>query len=278
MYNIIRVAEHLRRVNYPRRILTPLTDAEGNLLHRDEAGGVWRVFPYFAQTVTLSRPEHKEQVRAAAGAYGEFLHCLRDLPPTEISETLPHFHDANYRKSQLLSVLQNAAPERRIAARREIDIIESAFSFLAQMSHLTLPRRITHNDTKISNLLFAPDRRTPVAVIDWDTIMPGTVLSDFGDMVRTFCNDAAEDEADLKKVKFNRDYYIAAEKGFLAETQNMLTPAEKENLYAGARRVILVQAMRFLTDFLAGDVYYKTTYPEQNLLRVRNQLALYEEM
>ena len=139
-----------------------------------------------------------------------------------------------------------------------------------------LPLRVTHNDTKAGNVLFDSDSRKAVAVIDLDTVMPGTILSDFGDMVRTFAPDRRED--DPNAVLLRRDVLAALEQGFLEETGDFLNTAEKKNLLPGAAWIIAEQALRFLSDWLAGDTYYKITHPEHNLVRTRNQLALLKEV
>jgi hypothetical protein len=139
-----------------------------------------------------------------------------------------------------------------------------------------LPVRVTHNDTKINNVLFDAITGKGLCVIDLDTVMPGTILSDFGDMVRTFTSPSEEDEKDLSKVYFRMEIFNALAEGFLEETADILSPAEKNNLLLGGKLMIYMQAIRFLTDFLEGDIYYHTDYPEHNLVRARNQLKLLE--
>lgn len=276
--NALEVARHLENKNYPERILTPILTNKNELLHQDKTGNYWRMNPFFKNTVTLEKPENIEQVYSAAAAFGNFSAYLKDLSADAIIDIIPNFHNADFRKKQFENALLNTDDNRKKAAEKEIKFLQNNFPFLTEMSALNLPLRITHNDTKISNILFDNDRKTVVAVIDWDTIMPGTVLSDFGDCVRTFCTDAAEDEADLSKIFFREDYYNAVENGFLSTASKMLTDLEKSNLRRGAMRVILVQAMRFLTDYLEENIYYKTSYPTQNLDRAKNQFELFRQM
>jgi len=276
--NALKVAKYLKKSSYRKKILTPMLTLENKLLHQDTEGHYWRMTPFFANTVTLEKPENIEQAYKAAAAFGNFSGHLNDLSPKEIIEIIPHFHDANFRKKQFEEVLKNAREKRLQKAGNEILFLQNQFSFLAEMSALNFPLRITHNDTKISNILFDIDKKNVVAVIDWDTIMPGTILSDFGDCVRTFCVAAAEDETNLTQVIFREDYYEAVEKGFLSTTKDVLTDLEKKYLRKGAKRVILVQAMRFLTDYLAENIYYKTDYEWHNLERARNQFEIYRQM
>ena len=141
-----------------------------------------------------------------------------------------------------------------------------------------MPLHAAHHDTKINNVLFDKTTKKAMAVIDWDTIMPGTVLSDFGDMVRTFTNAADEDEKDFSKVKMRQEIYVALTGGFLSEMGGLLTKEELAHLKDAGPWLTLMQAVRFLSDYLAGDVYYKTEYPGHNLVRAGNQLALFRSM
>ncbi len=278
MRNALKVVTHLKSEKYPHQTLQALVTKDNTFLHQTSSSDYWRMMPFFPNTITLETPGNTEQAYTAAAAFGEFLQYLDDLPAAEIEIIIPNFHNATFRKSQFDTALINANEFRLTQAKNEILDIKNAFPFLEEMSKLELPSRVTHNDTKISNILFAEDKKKAVAVIDWDTIMPGTILSDFGDCVRTFCTSAAEDEKDLSKVKFREEYYEAVEKGFLSTVGKLLTNVERNNLRDGARQVILVQAMRFLTDYLEGDIYYKISREGQNLDRARNQLVLFRQI
>jgi len=278
IHNALRVAAHLENKNYPHPILKPLQTKSNTFLYQENKRNYWRMSPFFPNTITLETPKDKRQAYAAAAAYGEFACYLNDLSATEIKTIIPNFHNPDFRKEQFENALNNADKRRIILAEDEISFIKRNFHFLKKMSQLNLPLRITHNDTKISNILFAKDEKTAIAVIDWDTIMPGMILSDFGDCVRTFCTNVAEDEGNLSKIKFNEEYYEAVEKGFLSTMGNCLKEIEKRHLKDGARQVILVQAMRFLTDFLEENTYYKVNREGQNLDRARNQLELFRQM
>ena len=187
----------------------------------------------------------------------------------------------SFRFSQFEDSLKIASNERLFQAKKYIDLVWSLKDEMHIIQNLKesgeIKVRVTHNDTKISNVLFDTNNKG-LCVIDTDTIMPGVVHYDFGDAIRTICNSAAEDEQDLDKVNFNLDYYKAYTKGFLEEVKNALSPIEIKYLPLGAKTMIFIMAIRFLTDFLNGDVYYKTKYPEHNLDRAKNQFKLIESM
>ena len=280
MENIRRVCEHLERQDYPYRVVAPVAALDGSLLQRDEEGNYWRVFPFLENTFV---PENLTDVDIAlegARAYGAFARALRDFPAATLAETIPGFHDTDRRWEVFLETLKNDPAHRIAATQAEIEQMFAAKPVFDKISHLkksgALPLRVTHNDTKAGNVLFDSDSRKAVAVIDLDTVMPGTILSDFGDMVRTFAPDRRED--DPNAVLLRRDVLAALEQGFLEETGDFLNTAEKKNLLPGAAWIIAEQALRFLSDWLAGDTYYKITHPEHNLVRTRNQLALLKEV
>ncbi len=282
MQNIRLVAQHLATQPYPLKILAPQPTHSGQWLYHDKAGNYWRVFPFFENTVTYERVETPAQAFEAARAFGAFAKALNGLDASQLQPTIPGFHDGERRLADFLAVLENAIPERLAEARSEVDAILRNQLFFKKIADLNLPRRAIHHDTKINNLLF--DARTgkaapaPVGVIDLDTVMPGIVLSDFGDLVRTSVSLADEDEADLSKVAFRQPIYDALLEGFLSEMGGLLTPAERDALPEAGPWLTLMQAVRFIGDYLAGDVYYKVKYPRHNLVRGRNQLALFEQM
>ncbi|MBK6929655.1 MAG: aminoglycoside phosphotransferase family protein [Saprospirales bacterium] len=277
MLNIRTVAQHLsKQPGFPLRIPAPALALDGRLLQRDEAGNFWRVFPYFADTYA---PEHLPEAAvayAAAQAYGSFLDALCSCPPENIRETIPGFHDTDRRWAGFQAVLEQDPAGRVKTAQAAIERMYAAKPVFDAISALkragALPSRITHNDTKAGNVLLDLHTGRAVAVIDWDTIMPGTVLSDFGDMVRTFAPTGPEDDPAAPQLRL--EVLESLCRGFLGKTVGFLTATERVNLPLGAQWIIGEQALRFLTDFLAGDVYYKIKYPEHNLVRAQNQLAL----
>jgi len=281
MRNIRAVAAHLEQLyDFPLRVPAPVATSAGKWLHRDDAGNYWRVFPFYDNTYA---PEHLPEPAVAfeaAQAYGAFLYALRDFSADELAETIPGFHDTERRWAVFEDILKKNPANRQNPAQAEIDALFEARTVFTRVHRLKqsgeLPRRVTHNDTKAGNVLLDTQTGRAVAVIDWDTIMPGTVLSDFGDMVRTFAPDCPEDGSG--SVNLRLDTLEALCRGFLGQTAGFLTALERQNLPLGALWIIGEQALRFLTDYLAGDTYYKIRYAEHNLVRARNQLALFREV
>lgn len=263
---------------YPYRIPLPLPMPDGRFYNIDAEGLCWRRFPYFENTYAPERVKTVEEAVEAARAYGMFLTALRDFPANKLTDTIPGFHDTMKRWEQYETIIAADPSERCSGVQHEIDTLQGYKPLIEQIDALknsgALPLRVTHNDTKAGNVLLDKNTGEAVAVIDLDTAMGGTVLSDFGDMVRTFVPSVYEDEKDLSKLYVRKDILTAITETFLAETGAWLNDAEKENLMNGARWIIAEQALRFLSDYLNGDKYYKTAYPDHNLVRARNQLAL----
>ncbi len=213
----------------------------------------------------------------AARAYGAFARALQAFPVRELVETIPGFHDTDRRWEIFTDVLEKNPAQRVQHGTAEIYAMKEALPVFKTISRMKksgeLPVRVTHNDTKAGNVLFDKKTHKALAVIDLDTVMPGAVLSDFGDMVRTFAPDKTEDNPTA--VSLRQDIIAALREGFLSETADWLSEAERKHLMLGAAWITGEQALRFLTDWLAGDVYYKIHYPEHNLIRTRNQLALF---
>lgn len=280
MRNISLVTEHLQQARFPYESPAPLPALDGRLFHLDSHGNYWRCFPFIADSYA---PEGKTDVSIAleaSKAYGAFARALRDFPAQELAETIPDFHNTDQRWEVFLKILE-ADPAGRVAgSSAEIEAMFQAKPVFDAISRLkksgALPIRVTHNDTKAGNVLFNRHTHQAVAVIDLDTVMPGVILSDFGDMVRTFAPDKTEDDA--SRVTLRSEMLEALVEGFLSETADFLTEDEKENLLPGGAWITGEQALRFLTDWLAGDVYYKIQYPEHNLVRARNQLAVFQEL
>ena len=281
MRNTAAVAAHLqRKPDFPLRVPVPMAGTDGRLLQQDATGNYWRVFPFFDNTFAPEQLPDPQVALAAADAYGVFLEALCDFPAGQLVDTIPGFHDTDRRWAAYLSVLEKDAAGRVQATQAEttaLKAIQPVFEAVSQIKQSgLLPIRVTHNDTKAGNVLLDLERKTAVAVIDWDTIMPGTVLSDFGDMVRTFAPDFSEDHAGGLQLRL--DTVEALFRGFLGQTAGFLTPLERENLVLGALWIVGEQALRFLSDYLAGDVYYKIKYPSHNLVRAQNQLALWQAL
>lgn len=280
MQNIQQVCDHLARQDFPYRIAAPVAALDGTSLQQDEKGNFWRVFPFYENTFVPEDLASPEIAYKGARAYGAFARALRNFPAQDLTETIPGFHDTDRRWQVFLEILDKDPVQRVEYSRIEIEQMFAAKPVFDKISGLkksgALPLRVTHNDTKAGNILFDIDTREAVAVIDLDTVMPGTILSDFGDMVRTFAPDCREDDPQYPLIR--HEVLDALQRGFLEETDDFLTQTEKANLLPGAAWITGEQALRFLTDWLAGDTYYKINYPEHNLVRARNQLALFKEL
>ena len=214
----------------------------------------------------------------AAKTFGIFLSHLIGLNPREIKTVIPYFHHLPRRFERFQVAIQNASTERKKLAQPLLESIQQTYTNIEQIDLQTFPLRIVHNDCKISNVLLHRKTGKGVAVIDLDTLMPGSILTDFGDMVRTFCCSQDENHQDLSAIFIQEDILKATIAGFLEATHNWLQAIERENLLNGARYIILEQAIRFLTDFLEEDVYYPVTYAKQNWVRTGNQLRLLESL
>jgi len=280
MNNIELVARHLQSKGYARTILKPLRTIKGSLLSvrgRGNAKEYWRAYPFIAGGYTVNTVETVGQAEEAGFAFGEYIRYLGDIDMKQVQVIIPNFHNISFRVGQYEAAKATSkGSERWVACAREMAFLDAQIPSFAKSERM--PVRITHNDTKINNILF--DRITGKAscILDLDTLMPGSLLSDFGDMVRTYTPAFDENEADVGLVEMRMPYFEAMTRGFLGGLGSEITQMERENLVRGAERVVLVQMMRFLTDYLNGDTYYKTEYGEQNLVRTRNQMKLLESI
>lgn len=276
--NILRVCQHISEQNFPYKIAQPLQALNGAYLHKDGAGNCWRAFSYLENTFAPEGDSDAHIAYEAARAYGAFARALSNFPANTLHETISGFHDTDRRWEVFLDVLRANPVGRVHQARPEIDALYAAKPIFDQISRLKksgeLPLRVAHNDTKAGNVLFDLFSKKAVAVIDLDTVMPGTILSDFGDMVRTFAPDHSEDATIVPSLR--REVLGALQEGFLEETGSFLSPSERKHLMLGAAWITGEQALRFLSDWLAGDIYYKVNSSQHNLVRARNQLALFE--
>jgi hypothetical protein len=289
MRNWLRVTEHVRAAlaragaaDLERRCLRAIPARSGAAFHTDAGGTVWRAFAFIEGTRAVDVPESAAQAEAAARAFGEFAARLADLDPAEIGESIPRFHDFAWRKANLEAALaadahgraRAAAPESE-AVRRLAAAVEGA---LAAEGAAGLPRRVVHNDCKLNNVLFDERSGAALCVIDLDTVMPGSVLADFGDLARTAACPAPEDERDLARVVVDARLYEALVRGYLAGSAGMLAPIEVALLPLAGPLIALETGMRFLTDHLSGDAYFRIHRPGHNLDRARVQLRLTEQL
>lgn len=288
MSNIVRVTEHLRKKilaaggDPNRETLNFIPTKSGAYGYLDKDGDFWRTYLYVDHVIAHNFIQRPVQFKNAGKAFGRFQNLLSDFPSDELYETIPRFHDTVKRYNDLM-----AAIERNTAGRAEDVADEIAFAkahrplcgiILDGMSAGKIPLRVTHNDTKLNNVLMDENTDEAVCVIDLDTIMPGSALYDFGDSIRFGANAAAEDEKDLSKVYFVESLFENYTEGFLSEVAAALTETELENLAMSAILMTLECGMRFLTDYLDGDVYFHTRREGHNLDRTRTQFKLVADM
>lgn len=288
MSNIMNVTTYLRNQisleggNPQRDTLTFLYTNENTPYFRDENGNCWRVYRYIDKCYTVDKIDNPVKAYRSGKAFGHFQKLLADYPIDNLFETIRNFHNTPSRFDDL-----NTAIENNLAGRKHLvkDEIEFALSRLSDASKLTdmikngeIPVRVTHNDTKINNVLFDSITHEAFCVIDLDTIMPGLSLYDFGDSIRSSAVAVDETEKDLTLVDIDMELYENFTKGFIEEAGSALTKTELDNLAFSAKLMTLECGVRFLTDYLNGDTYFKTAYPEQNLFRCRNQFRLVEKI
>lgn len=281
MHSIEVVCDHLRQKQYDKEILEFVPNHDGGFLTRDEEGDYWRVIKFIPNTYTVTKAENKEQVLEAAKTLSGFYAKILDLNPAEITESIEGFVNFQKRLNDFKSALKQASEERKKQAEEEIKFINAHFTFpdqfVVNQNNGNFPLRIIHADPKISNVLFDKTTGKGRCVIDLDTLMPSTILYDFGDMIRSYTNLREEDDPNPENV-FSREYYDAVKEGFLSALKNTLTTKEIENLDYAGQVVVYVQAVRFLADYLQDDVYYHVDYPTHNLDRTRNQINLLKEL
>lgn len=255
---------------------------DGRFWVEDEEGAVWRCYNFIEGCVTYDVVENTRQAYQAARAFGSFQDLVSDLPPDSIVETIPDFHDTPKRFERLIEAAGRDPMGRLRSVREELQFIREreplTRCLLEHQESGAIPVRITHNDTKINNVMIDADLDEAVCVIDLDTVMPGLALYDFGDLARSATSPAAEDEKDLRKVQMQMPMFEALVEGYLDAASGFLNPRECALLVDSAKLLTLEVGIRFLTDFLEGDVYFKTARPGHNLDRCRTQLKLVQRM
>ena len=239
----------------------------------------WRLYAFLEGYTSVDIVTNPKEAALAAGAFAKFQNDLAELPPPRLGEIIPKFHDTVDRLRLLDEAAAADVKGRKASVAAELAFVDrrraEASTLVEMMRRGEIPERITHNDTKINNVMLAPDGSN--VVIDLDTTMPGSALYDFGDMVRTSTAAAAEDEKDLSKVYSKKEYFEALVRGYLANAK-FLTEAERASMALSGRIITLTIGIRFLTDYLKGDVYFHTAYEEHNLVRCRTQLKMVESM
>ena len=283
MHNLVSVSTHLRRsCDDPRRVLTLVPTVNGGFLYRAENGTYWRMFEFVTDGICLEQAQSPEDMRQSGMAFGRFQKQLVDFPAQTLTEIIPSFHDTPGRYRQLHQAIEEDRAGRLRKVRPEV---EEYLAREAQADGLMrlhrqgiLPTRVTHNDTKLNNVMLDATTRTALCVIDLDTVMPGLAANDFGDAIRFGASTAMEDERDLSKVSLSLPYYKAFTEGFLSACGDSLTEAELKTLPLGAKLMTLECGARFLTDYLNGDVYFRISREEHNLDRARTQIKLVQDI
>ncbi len=288
MDNITGVTEFLREKivlaggNPERETLTVVKTLDGKNYYKNENGDCYRMYKYINGSKTVDCNPTPEELYNAAKAFGKFQKMLDDYPADKLNETIVDFHNTPDRFKKLKEAIENNIAGRRDSVKEEIDFALSCESWISKvtdgLSDGSIPLRVTHNDTKINNVLFDAQSGEAICVIDLDTVMPGSLLYDFGDALRIGAATADEDETDLSKVEFDLNMFESFAKGFFEEMKDCLTPREKELLAFSAKLLTYECGIRFLTDYLNGDTYFKIHREHHNLDRARTQFKLVADM
>lgn len=265
-----------------RETLNLVKTKENRDFFKDSSESCWRCYYFIEDTICFEKVENSSDFYESGRAFGNFQNLLADYPATALHETIPDFHHTPKRYQALIRAVKEDACGRVSNVLPELDFLEARAGELSAALDMQkeglLPLRVTHNDTKLNNILFDQDTKKAICVIDLDTIMPGLSINDFGDAIRFGANTALEDETDLSKVSLSLPLYECYAKGFLEGSGGRLTTAEIRMLPMGAKLMTLECGIRFLTDYLQGDTYFKIHRPDHNLDRTRTQLKLVADM
>ena len=288
MENIKGITEYIKRKakdngkDPDRATLTVISTDSGEIYFKDSYGSYWRMYDFVEGTVAKEKANGIEDFRCCAEAFGDFQSMLAGYPANTLYETIANFHNTPVRFSNLLNAIKSDKAGRAELVKEEIEfaLARKDFSEILEKARENneIPLRVTHNDTKLNNILFDKASGKPICVIDLDTIMPGYSVNDFGDSIRFGATTALEDEADLTKVNFDISLYELYVKGFIEGAKGGLTQCELDLLPIGAIMMTFECGMRFLTDYLEGDTYFRTSRPGHNLDRARNQFKLVSDM
>ncbi len=287
MDNVLRVTNHVKEKlshlhDSSRRTLTLALTHNEKPFYRDSNGNYWRAYLFIEGASTYDIIESPEQARLAAKAFGEFQGHLVDLKGPRLSETIPDFHNTPSRLANLDAAVKADVCGRVKELKAELDFVEKRRHIVSHLLDLNakglIPERTTHNDTKLNNVMLDDETGEGICVIDLDTVMPGLALYDFGDLVRTSTSPAAEDEKDLSKVAMQMPMFKALAEGYIQGAGHFLTDSEIENMAFSGKLITFEIGLRFLTDYLSGDKYFKIKRPEHNLDRCRTQFKLVERI
>ncbi len=285
--NMLRITEHLKNKvanengDPLKAVMTLIPTIDDQYFYQDSGGNYWRMLYFLKDTRSYDMVSTEKQAYEGGKAFGKFQSMLADFPSEELFEVLPNFHNIEFRLSQLREAIASNLADRLDTVSEELDLVKThanAMLYFQQPETLTvLPKRVTHNDTKFNNVLLDQHDQAQ-CVIDLETVMQGYVAYDFGDAIRTIINSAAEDEADLSRIQLNMPLFRAYTQGYLENAANFLTDEEVQSLVKGVLLFPYMQGVRFLTDYLNGDTYYKTKFPHHNLQRTRAQFQLFKNL
>ncbi len=287
MANIQLVVNHItaamarKKIDCERRILEFIPTKQGGYLYCDANGGYWRADVFVADATGYNSIEDPKYFYEAGRGFGEFQRYLFDFPAEKLAQTIPDFHHTTKRFYAFVAAVAEDKAGRVAALEKEIDFVFDRRKMMNKIIELTesgiLPQRVTHNDTKLNNVLIDNKTGKALCVIDLDTVMPGSILYDYGDAIRYGACTAAEDEPDISKIGVDMELFRAFTDGFVSEIAGTITPEELHHLPLGVLVMTCELAVRFLTDYINGDEYFKVKYPEHNIVRARAQMKLLEE-
>ena len=268
--NIILIKEQLKKTNYSYEFPSPILNQYMEFEHK-----IWRLLPFVNNSRSINKISNINEVKEAVKCIAEFYNYLKEFPIKKLNVTLPNFHSGKHKTLAFQKALKTANNARKKNAQKLILEIKKSLAILVQWDEICrqLPVRVVHYDTKINNFLFENNNNKVIALIDFDTLMPGCILSDIGDMIRTYSNPAGEESNEISKVICNGDIVTSILNGF--KTSCELEINEKQNMFFGGLAITLMQSIRFLTDYLNNDIYYNTNYENQNLVRANNQYQLF---
>ena len=276
MSNITKVTNHLKEKQ--KNVLKVIETSDGHSYFLDKNLEYWRCYKYIENTSSVNRTDDLETIFYTGKAFGEFHRLMLDFDATQLHVIIDDFHNTKKRFNDFEKAISDDLVDRVKLARNEIEYLlynkKRAMILCDLREHNILPLRVTHNDTKCSNVLFDKSSKTSIAVIDLDTVMPGLLADDFGDGARSICSSTCEDDTDYENVKFCIDKFNYYCRGYFSETDRIMTAGERQTIHYGIYTITAELATRFLADYLNGDKYFKTTIKDHNLIRARNQISL----
>lgn len=284
MRNIRLVTDYLKKAveeaGVDESVLEIIKTDDGRDLYEND-GEAWRMYAFIEESICYQQVESTKDFYECAEAFGKFATYLDEFDASVLYEAIPNFHNTTNRLKNLEAAISADVCGRVERVSREIEFYRTRKSYCTKITSLLdsgeMPNRVTHNDTKLNNILFSRETGNPLAIIDLDTVMPGSVCYDFGDSIRYGCNTVAEDEPDASKVDFSVELFEAFTKGYI-KGFDKITKIERDNLLWGAMIITYECGMRFLTDYISGDTYFHTTRADQNLDRAHTQMRMVELM